>query len=640
MRKGATGKEERVKAEDGTLLVDKGAVERRWAEYFEDLLNVEDLNEDEVVIVAVGREDRVNVLGEINETLITRQEVVGALGGMKAGKAAGMDGCAVECLKAAGESGIEWLVRLLNICFVAGAVPLDWASACVVPLYKGKGDRFACSSFRGISLLSVVGKLYGKVLIRRISDSTEGVICEEQCGFRRGRGCVDQIFAVRQVCEKYLAKGKEVFWGFMDLEKAYDRIDREGLWQMLRLYGLGGRLLRAVKSFYESSRACVRVGDSVSEWFPVRVGLRQGCVMSPWLFNLYMDGVVREVNARILGGGLSLENAGREWSLKQLLFADDTALVADTEEKLGQLVEEFGRVCRRRKLRVNVGKSKVMRCTRELGGRRLNIGLDGEQLEEVDCFKYLGSSIAANGRVESEVKARVNEVGKVLGGLKQMFGCRSLRMNVKKRLYEGIAVPTALYGAETWNMGMADKKRLDVVEMRCLRSMCGVTRRDRVRNEEVRRRTGVTRELSGRAEQSVLKWFGHVERMDENRLVKRIVESDVRGVRLRGRPQLGWKDGVKRALGSRGLSMEQGRMIVRDRNEWKKSVFVVGRGFLDFWGGPTSVASCRREGNCAEDGRGKPASPGPCCGKSNWRHCLGSWHHWAVLKGEIPYCVP
>ena len=83
---------------------------------------------------------------------------------------------------------------------------------------------------------------------------------------------------------------------FMDLEKAYDTIDRHGMGQMLRVYVVGGKLLKAVQSFYVDSRACVRVGNDVSEWVPVNVGLRQGCVMSPWLFTVCMDGVVREVN--------------------------------------------------------------------------------------------------------------------------------------------------------------------------------------------------------------------------------------------------------------------------------------------------------------------------------------------------------
>ena len=97
---------------------------------------------------------------------------------------------------------------------------MDWRGACIMPLYKGKGDKCECSNSRGISLLSVVGKLFGRVLIKRVRAGTEYAIGEGKCGFRQGRGCIDQVFAVRQVCEKYLTNGKDVFWGFMDLEKA------------------------------------------------------------------------------------------------------------------------------------------------------------------------------------------------------------------------------------------------------------------------------------------------------------------------------------------------------------------------------------------------------------------------------------
>ena len=88
---------------------------------------------------------------------------------------------------------------------------------------------------------------------------------------RQGRGFMDQVFAVRQVCEKYLANMKDVFCAFVDLEKAYDTIDRHSMWQMLRVYGVGETLLKAVQSFYVDSRACVRVVNDVSEWFPVNV---------------------------------------------------------------------------------------------------------------------------------------------------------------------------------------------------------------------------------------------------------------------------------------------------------------------------------------------------------------------------------
>ena len=124
---------------------------------------------------------------------------------------------------------------------------------------------------------------------------------------------MEQVFSVRQVCEKYLVNG---------------------MWQMLRVYGVGGKLLKAVLSFYVNSWACVRVGNDVSEWFPVNVRLRQGCVMSSWLFNVYFDGVVLEVNVRVLGKRLELLSANvGMFEINQLLFADDTALVADLEEE-------------------------------------------------------------------------------------------------------------------------------------------------------------------------------------------------------------------------------------------------------------------------------------------------------------------
>ena len=125
----------------------------------------------------------------------------------------------------------------------------------------------------------------------------------------------------------------------------------------------------------------------MSEWFPVNVGLRQGCVMSPWWFNVYIGGVVREVNARVLGKGLEMlsVNGGR-FEVNQLLFANDTALVVDSEQKLCRLVAEFSRVSKRRKLEMNVGKSKVMRCSRYVHGGRMYVRLNGDPLEEVDCF--------------------------------------------------------------------------------------------------------------------------------------------------------------------------------------------------------------------------------------------------------------
>ena len=111
---------------------------------------------------------QVPVLGDLNERAISLEEVGEAVNEMKSGKARGLDGFPVECLKKGGIVVLEWLVRLLNLSLDMGVVPMDWRGTCIVPLYNGKGDKCECSNSRGISLLSVVGKLYGRVLIKRI----------------------------------------------------------------------------------------------------------------------------------------------------------------------------------------------------------------------------------------------------------------------------------------------------------------------------------------------------------------------------------------------------------------------------------------------------------------------------------------
>ena len=138
-----------------------------------------------------------------------------------------------------------------------------------------------CSTSRGIRLLNVIGELYGSVMSERVRAGTECAIGEKQCGIRQGRACKEQV----QVCGKFLANGKYVFWVFMDLEKAYDTIYQHDICQMLRVYRVGWKMLNAVNSFYVDSLACVRVRMVVSEWFQVNVWLRHGCVMSPWLLN-------------------------------------------------------------------------------------------------------------------------------------------------------------------------------------------------------------------------------------------------------------------------------------------------------------------------------------------------------------------
>ena len=178
---------------------------------------------------------------------------------------------------------------------------------------------------------------------------------EEQAGFRVGRGCRDQIFVMRQLAEKTIEKDGKMYAAYIDLEKAYDKVWREDMWRTLATYGVSGRLLKPVKALYENSKARVRVEDELTECFEVRQGVRQGCPLSPWLFNVFLDMVAREARAQF-NGGVRLDKC----TMQLLMFADDTVLLDETEEDLQHNVKEFSEAVKRHRLAMNKEKTATM----------------------------------------------------------------------------------------------------------------------------------------------------------------------------------------------------------------------------------------------------------------------------------------
>ena len=172
--------------------------------------------------------------------------------------------------------------------------------------------------------------------------------------------------------------------------------------------------------------------------------------------------------------------------------------------------------------------------------------------------------------MEADVRHRVNEGCEVLGALKGVMKNSGLGMNVKKVLYEKVVVPTVMYGSETWGMKVTERQKLNVFEMKCLRT--GVSWLDRVRNEVVRAKTDVRRKLAARVDVNVLRWFGHVERMDNERLLKKVMNAKVDRGSAREKPRFGWMDGVKRALNDRRMDIRETSERARNRNEWRMIV--------------------------------------------------------------------
>ncbi|KAK3525151.1 hypothetical protein QTP86_019536 [Hemibagrus guttatus] len=267
-----------IKDRDGRVLTSEESVQRRWKEYFEELMNEE--NE---------REKRVEGLNSVEQKVdnIRKDEVRKALKRMKSGKAVGLYDIPVEVWKCLGEAAVEFLANLFNRVLESERMPEEWRRSVLVPIFKNKGDVQSCSNYRGIKLMSHTMKLWERVVEARLRKVVE--ICEQQYGFMPRKSTTDAIFALRILMEKYRDGQRELHCVFVDLEKAYDRVPREELWYCMRKSGVAEKYVRVVQDMYERSRTVVRCAVGQTEEFNVEVGLHQGSALSPFLFAMVMD---------------------------------------------------------------------------------------------------------------------------------------------------------------------------------------------------------------------------------------------------------------------------------------------------------------------------------------------------------------
>jgi hypothetical protein len=247
------------------------------------------------------------------------------------------------------EQSVEQLCRAV---FAGEQMPLEWLRAVKVPVKKkGTGEEF--EHCRGVTLLSVIGKVFGTVLEARLRAFAEsrGLLSDSQFGFRQGRACRDALVVLSEVVER--RGGKLVYAGFLDIAKAYPSVWREGLWDKLGALGVRGRMLRVLRSLYTKCEVGVRVGGEVSEWYEEFVGVREGCVLSPLLFSLYINGIVEKFAQQ---GGGGVEVGGRR--LRCLLFADDIVIVDSSKEGLQQSLDVAWAYSRRWRFEFNHGEDK------------------------------------------------------------------------------------------------------------------------------------------------------------------------------------------------------------------------------------------------------------------------------------------
>lgn len=527
-----------IKNDQGRLLTTNKDINRRWKEYYEQLMNEEFPSETMPYISPTE--------GPIR--YISPQEVLTAISKMKYHKANGPDQIPADIWKKLKVAAVPWLTKLFNRIVTDGKIPESWRNSILCPLYKQKGDIAQCGNYRGVKLTSHTLKMFERIIASRISDYS--VITENQFGFTPGKSTIDAIQTIRVIMEKHRANKENLYLLFIDLEKAFDRVPRNLVWQALRAQNIPEHYVQLIQDMYRNTRTQVKSPAGLSDSFHVKVGVHQGSALSPLLFNLCMDYITRDIQSPVP---------------ECMLYADDIVLMAKNATELQDSFNQWTTQIEHHGLRISRSKTEYLEC--DYGGTaetECEIRIDNRALPKVDNFKYLGSVLTQDANVDKDVDHRINTAWLKWRSLSGVLCDHKMPVRVKGKIYKTVVRPALTYGAECWTIKKAHEQRLHTNEMKMLRWAGGVTRLDKIKNEYIRGSFKVA-PIVEKVKESRMRWYGHIHRRNGEHPVQKALDIKDRP-RGRGRPPATWWTNMQKEMQGENLSAQ----TTQNRALWRK----------------------------------------------------------------------
>lgn len=404
------------------------------------------------------------------------------------------------------------------------------------------------------------------IILTRLKTITEELLSEEQAGFRRGRSTAEQIFNCRVLIEKHLEHQKELHHNFIDFRKAFDRVRHDGLWQVMRNFNIEEGLVQIIEALYRDSTSAVLLNNRIGEFFRTSVGVRQGCLLSPLLFNIFLERIMQETMddhpTTISIGGRPLCN---------LRFADDIDLMAGNNTELQDLTNRLVKCAKVYGMEVSHEKSKIL--INSANHTTAEIYMNGQKLDEVTAFKYLGSILSKDGSSKKEINTRIGTSTAAMARLNRIWRRKNISFATKFKLYRSLVVSIFLYGCETWTLLAESERKIQAFENKCLRRLLGISYLEHKSNkyvhDKIRDLVGQQEHLLATVKRRKLNWFGHTIRHDS--LSKTILQGTVEGSRRRGRPKKNWTHNIKEWT---DLDFQDLLVAAKQRERWRKISYV------------------------------------------------------------------
>ena len=265
-----------------------------------------------------------------------------------------------------------------------------------------------------------------------------------QAGFRKGRGTRDQIANIRWIMEKAREFQKNIYFCFIDYAKAFDCVDHNKLWKILKEMGIPDHLTCLLRNLYAGQEARVRTVRGTKNWFQIGKRVRQGFILSPCLFNLYAEYIMRK--AGLEEGHTGIKIVGR--NINNLRYADDTTVLAESDEELKSLLMKVKVESEKVGLKLNIQKTKIMASSPITSWE-----IDGDTVSD---FIFLGSKITAHSDCSHEIKRRLLLGRKVMSNLDSILKGRDITLPTKVHLVKAMVFPVVMCGCESWTVKKAE----------------------------------------------------------------------------------------------------------------------------------------------------------------------------------------
>lgn len=378
---------------------------------------------------------------------ITSEELLKAAEKLKFGKAFGFDLMCNEMIIALVKTHPKIILKLFNTTLFSNEVVPDWVIGMIVPLFKD-GSKLDPNNYRGITLMSCLGKLFLSILNGRLTTYAldNQLLTKSALGFVAGNRCSDAHVIIHNLVNKVCHQDRNYIYScFVDFKKAFDSVPRDLLLKKLLATGVSGKFFNIIRYIYTMDKACVKLGNSYSEFFELSLGVRQGCILSPLLFNIFISDLAKKFET--MENGFSVG----EVKINSLFWADDLVLFAKSKEDLDNLLKTLEVYCKENEIAINTKKTKCMIFNK--GGRlmRRAFYLDGVLLENVRSYKYLGFLITPSGEIHTGLKDLRDRAMKAYMKIKHDMGV-SFNQNIPTTLslIDALVKPILLYCADFW----------------------------------------------------------------------------------------------------------------------------------------------------------------------------------------------